>query len=277
MHLRKRKKSSMRVGFVQFRPVFGDAAANLETMKRLVSSVRADLLVLPELATTGYTFTSPEELARIAEPFGSSPSLDALQALAKERDCALVVGFGESAGGRLYNSSALLTPEGDRKLYRKIHLFGAENLFFTPGDIPFAVHDWRGVKLGIMICFDWFFPESMRTLALKGAQIVCHPVNFVLPWGPKAMTVRSLENRVFSITANRYGTETRGDYSFSFIGQSQVVSPMGEVLASAPAEGDSAAVVEIDPAQALNKKLNKFNDLFECRRPEFYGEITEKE
>ncbi|MHB9027458.1 MAG: nitrilase-related carbon-nitrogen hydrolase [Candidatus Latescibacterota bacterium] len=265
----------MRVGYIQFRPVFGDAAANLETMKRLIASVEADLLVLPELATTGYTFTSKEELARIAEPFESSPSLDSLQALARERDCALVVGFGESDGDRLYNSSALLTPEGDRKLYRKIHLFGAENLFFAPGEIPFAVHEFRGVKLGMMICFDWFFPESMRTLALKGAQIVCHPVNFVLPWGPKAMTVRSLENRVFSITANRYGTEARGEYSFSFIGMSQIVSPMGEVLAGAPSEGDSVAVVEIDPALALNKRLNKFNDLFASRRPEFYSEITE--
>jgi predicted amidohydrolase len=267
--------NKMRVGYIQFRPVFGECAVNLVTMKRLVSSVEADLLVLPELANTGYAFTSKEELARIAEPFEGSPTLDALQALARERDCALVVGFGESDGDRLYNSSALLTPDGDRKLYRKIHLFGAENFCFTPGDIPFAVHDCRGVKLGMMICFDWFFPESMRVLALKGAQIICHPVNFVLPWGPKAMTVRSLENHVFSITANRYGAETRGTYSFSFIGQSQIVSPMGEVLSGAAAEGDSVAVMEIDPAQAQDKRLNKFNDLFDCRRPEFYGEITD--
>ncbi len=260
----------MRVGFIQFRPVFGAVAANVETMKQLVSSVKADLLVLPELATTGYTFTSKEELARIAEPFESSPSLDVLHALAEKRNCALVVGFGESSGENFYNSSALLFPGGDRALYRKIHLFGAENLFFTPGDIPFTVHDYRGVKLGVMICFDWFFPEAMRTLALQGAQIICHPANFILPWGPKAMTVRSLENRVFSITANRYGTETHGEYSFTFIGASQTVSPMGEVLASAPAEGDLVAVTEIDPAQALDKRLNKFNDLFASRRPEFY-------
>lgn len=265
----------MRVGFAQFRPVFGEVASNLETMLRLVSSAEADLLVLPELATSGYTFTSREELARISEPFESSPSLDALQKLARERECALVVGFAESEGDNLFNSSALLYPDGDRVLYRKLHLFGAENLFFAPGNIPFSVHDFRGVKLGMMICFDWFFPESMRTLALKGAQIVCHPVNFVLPWGPKSMTVRSLENRVFSITANRYGTETRGEYSFSFIGSSQVVSPLGEVLASAPREGDAVEVVEIDPALALDKRLNKFNDLFASRRPELYGEITE--
>ena len=266
----------MRIGYLQFRPVFGEVEINVAAMKRLISTVDADLLVLPELANTGYTITAKEELARIAEPFESSPSLDALQQLARERSCALVVGFAESNGQNLYNSSALLYPDGDRKLYRKIHLFGAENRFFSPGDIPFAVHDYHGVKLGMMICFDWFFPESMRMLALKGAQIVCHPVNFVLPWGPKSMIVRSLENRVFSITANRYGTENRGEYSFTFIGASQIVSPIGEALASAPAEGDHVAVMEIDPALALNKKLNNFSDLFASRRPEFYGDITKE-
>lgn len=265
----------MRVGFVQFRPVFGDPGANLDTMLRLVASVDADLLVLPELANTGYTFTAKDELRDVAEPFDRSVTLDALHALASERDCALVAGFGERDGENLYNSAALLLPGGERKLYRKIHLFGTENLFFAPGDIPFEVHDFRGVKLGMMICFDWFFPEAMRMLSLRGAQIICHPVNFVLPWGPRSMVVRSLENRVFSITSNRYGAEQRGDYAFSFIGRSQVISPLGEVIVSAPAEGDSVRVVEIDPAQALDKRINEFSDLFGARRPEFYGALTD--
>jgi predicted amidohydrolase len=265
----------MKVGFIQFRPVFGEVSANVGTMKNLIDSVEADLLVLPELATTGYTFTSQDELVRIAEPFENSPSLDELSKLAREKNCGLVVGFGEISGGSLFNSAALLRPDGSRELYRKIHLFGAENLFFKPGDIPFAVHEFNGVKLGIMICFDWYFPESVRVLALEGAEIICHPVNFVLPWGQRSMIVRSLENRVFSVTANRFGAEKRGDYSFTFTGASQIVSPHGEILASAPAEGESVAVVEIDPAIARNKKINRFNDLFESRRPEFYGRITE--
>jgi predicted amidohydrolase len=265
----------MKAGFVQFRPVFGDVAANLSTMKRLIAAADADLLVLPELATTGYTFTSPAELARIAEPFENSSSLDELAALAREKQCGLVVGFGEINRGILYNSSALLRPDGSRELYRKIHLFGAENLFFKPGDIPFAVHELNGVRLGMMICFDWFFPESARVLALGGADIICHPVNFVLPWGQRSMIVRSLENRVFSITANRYGTENRGEYSFTFTGASQIVSPMGEALACAPADEDSVVVVEIDPESARNKRLNRFVDLFESRRPEFYGPVAE--
>jgi len=238
--------------------------------------VDADLLVLPELATTGYAFTSLEELKSISEPFDTSPSLDSLHDIARERSCGLVVGFAELAEEGIYNSAAFLKPDSVRHLYRKVHLFGSENRFFIPGDIHFEVHDFNGVKTGMMICFDWFFPESARVLALKEAQIICHPVNFVLPWGQQAMVFRSLENRVFIVTANRYGTESRGEYSFSFTGESQITSPLGEVCARAPISEDAVAIIDIDPMEASDKHLNRYNDLFECRRSEFYAEITSK-
>jgi len=267
----------MKAGYIQFKPEFGDVEINLESMRRLISTVTADLLVLPELATTGYTFAAKDELARLAEPFDSSPSLDSLQSCARDHSCGLVVGFAELSGDRLFNSAALLRPDGSRELYRKNHLFGAENLFFEPGNIPFQIFDFDGVKLGIIVCFDWFFPESIRVLALKGAQIICHPVNFILPWGQRAMVIRCLENRVFAITANRYGTETNGDSSFTFTGASQITSPDGKLLSSAPVEGDHVAVADIDPSIASNKKINKFNDLFENRRIDYYGKITDQE
>jgi predicted amidohydrolase len=264
----------MKIGFIQFKLVFGDVTANLETMKRHISSADADLLVLPELATTGYAFTSQEELAKIAEPFDRSQSLDTLQEIAVKHSCGLVVGFAEKSDDGLYNSAALLKPDGERHIYRKVHLFGAENLFFKPGDIPFEVHELNGVKLGMMVCFDWFFPETARVLALKGAQIICHPVNFILPWGQRAMVITSIQNRVFVVSANRYGTETRGDYSFTFTGESQITSPGGELLAHAPKSGDAVVTVDINPDAAANKRLNRYNDLFKNRRPEFYGDIT---
>lgn len=122
-----------------------------------------------------------------------------------------------------------------------------------------------------MICFDWFFPESARVLALAGAQIICHPVNFVLPWGQRAMAITSIQNRVFTVTANRYGTEERGKHSFTFTGASQIVTPRGNIVSSAPVEEDAVRVVKIDPSLALDKKINKRNDIFKNRRPEFYG------
>ncbi|MFC1650705.1 nitrilase-related carbon-nitrogen hydrolase [Candidatus Latescibacterota bacterium] len=264
----------MRIGYIQFKPEFGDPAANVKTMKNLISSVDADLLVLPELATTGYTFTSKDEIRDMAEEYETSESLKTLQALAAERSCALVVGFGEKSGDRIFNSAALLRPDGSRALHRKNHLFGAEKNFFDKGDLPFMVHDYEGVSLGMIVCFDWYFPESIRVLALKGAQIICQPANLVLEWCQQAMVIRSLENRVFTVTANRYGSETNGKSSFTFTGLSQMTSPDGAVLASAPKEGDSIEVVEIDPPEAVNKSINRMNNLFDDRRPELYGDIT---
>jgi predicted amidohydrolase len=264
----------MNLGYIQFEPRWGDIAANLETMERLIVSVDADLLVLPELAISGYTFTSRSEAADLSESFATSPSLDRLQNLAVKRNTNLVVGFPEKAGDMIFNSAALLRGDGSRSCYRKIHLFAAENEWFNPGDNPFEVHDIEGVSVGIIICFDWFFPESVRVLALKGADIVCQPANLVLPWCQRSMVTRSVENRVFTVTANRVGAEARGPYSYTFTGMSQVTAPDGSVLASAPVEGESAMVVSIDPSRARNKRLNDWNDLFGSRRPSFYSELV---
>lgn len=267
----------MRIGYIQFNPVFGAIEDNLVTMTRLIESVEADLLVLPELATTGYTFTSRDEASALAEPFETSSSLERLQAHAIKRETALVVGFSERDGDCLYNAAALLRPDGTRERYRKIHLFAAEHEWFTPGGEPFAVHDVNGVAIGMMICFDWFFPESARVLALKGADIICQPANLVLPWCQRSMVTRSIENRVFTVTANRVGTEMRGDFSYTFTGGSQVTAPDGRVLASAPAGGEAVDVVDIDPLRARDKRLNDWNDLVASRRQAFYSDIVEQD
>jgi len=260
----------MKIGYCQFRPVFGEVEANVRAMAGLLAPVEADLMVLPELATTGYTFTTRGEIAAVAESFEDSPSLDVLAEVGRKKSCAIVAGFAEKSGGEVYNSAALLLPDGSRKLYRKIHLFGAETRFFAPGDIPFEVHDVGGVKVGMMICFDWFFPESARTLAVKGAQIICHAVNFVMPWGQQGMKIAALQNRLFIVTANRYGTETRGEFSFTFTGASQIATPGGEIPSSAPLDGDAVGIADIDPADALDKNINAYNDVIQSRRPEFY-------
>jgi predicted amidohydrolase len=122
-----------------------------------------------------------------------------------------------------------------------------------------------------MICFDWIFPEAARTLALQGAQVIVQPSNLVLPYCQKTMVSRSIENRVFTVTANRVGREKRGSDDFTFTGGSQITSFNGDVLSTAPADKPFAAVVEIEPVKALSKKINDFNDLFKDRRPEFYS------
>jgi predicted amidohydrolase len=122
-----------------------------------------------------------------------------------------------------------------------------------------------------MVCFDWIFPESARVLALLGADIICHPANLVLPLCQQAMTTRSLENGVFSATANRIGTEARGGKKpLTFTGRSQILDPMGQALAGLGENETGVAVVAIDPAKAHDKKITEQNDRLKDRRPEHY-------
>jgi len=125
-----------------------------------------------------------------------------------------------------------------------------------------------------MICFDWIFPEAARVLALKGAEVICHPANLVLPWCQRAMVTRSIENRVFIVTANRIGGEKREGRELKFTGGSQITSPVGELLCQASEEGEEVGVVDIDPSIAKDKAITEENDLFSDRRPELYQQLV---
>ena len=198
----------MKVSVIQTDPVFGEVEANIERALKQIRSVKADLYILPELFNTGYNFTDEREVRALAEE-STGPTFQALQKFAKDRSCYIVYGFAEMGDG-LYNSSALVGPAGLIGLYRKVHLFYRETLFFAPGNFGFPVFDLPIGKIGMMICFDWMYPESARTLALNGAQLIAHPSNLVMPYCPDAMVTRCLENRVFAATANRVGEEDRG-------------------------------------------------------------------
>ncbi len=260
----------MRVGFYQFSPEFGAPDANRERIASVLADTEADLVVFPELATSGYLFTSKEELAEAAEPI-PGPTTGLLQRVAEEREVFAVVGLPERDGERFYNSAVLVGPGGVLTRYRKAHLFFEEKLYFQPGNTPFPLCEVRGVTIGLLICYDHMFPEAARTLALQGAQVIAHPSNLVMPGrGQLTTRVRAMENRVFWVLANRWGVEERGAKKLRYTGESHVVSPEGAVLAKAPAEGDALEVVEIDPAQTLDKRVTKLNDLFEDRRPDLY-------
>lgn len=261
----------IRAGFVQFCPGRGDVAGNIQQVQALLPGVRADLLVLPELANSGYRYTSPADLAPYAEPGdGSGPFLGALRGLAQQTGGVIVAGFAEQAPEGLYNAAAAVTAAGVQQVYRKSHLFDREQTLFLPGNSGLQVLDCGGFRIGMLICFDWFFPEAARTLARRGAQILAHPANLVLPYCQTAMVTRSLENAVFSITANRVGTETLGAERLTFTGASQVLDARGRRLAQAPVDGDWVEVVEIDPAQAEDKQITTRNHRFTDRRPELY-------
>ncbi len=268
--------AGMRVAFYQFYPKFGQVRKNLEWVLGTLKGTETDLVVLPELAFTGYLFENREEALGMSEEPETSPTLASLISLCRENDFYIVTGFAERDGVKVYNSALLVGPEGLIHTYRKIHLFNTEKDCFDPGDRPLQVIEVRGVNIGMMVCFDWAFPEVARVLALKGADILCHPANLVLPYCQRAMVTRCLENRVFAVTANRVGRETRPHGELTFTGMSQVTAPDGTILRRAGKEEESLSVVEIDPTAARNKHLTERNHLFRDRRPEFYEPLCQR-
>ncbi len=262
----------MRIGFLQINTLFGEKEFNLQKAIDFIQRSDLDLLVLPEFFATGYQFTSEKEVEELSEKIPEGLTTKTLEEVARKKNMFIVAGLPEEDQGRFYNSAVIVGPEGYIGLYRKTHLFFEEKLFFSPGNTGFRVWNTDLGKIGIMICFDWFFPEAMRTLALSGAQIIAHPANLVLPYCPNSMPLRCLENRVFAITANRIGIEERGGKEpLRFIGQSEVVAPDSSILIRASSDKEELLFVEIDPAKALNKSINEFNDLFRDRRPEMYN------
>jgi predicted amidohydrolase len=252
----------MRVGFVQMDSKLSNVEGNVDKVLQLVGKKRMDLLVLPELFNTGYNFRSRRELSKLAEPIPQGWTAQTVREFSKSTGMTIVAGVAERSGLNFYNSAIVVKAGKYIGTYRKIHLFYKEKRFFKPG------HEFKVFgKIGVMICFDWIFPESARTLMLKGSEIVAHPSNLVLPHCPGSMKTRALENHVYIVTADRVGVE-RG---LRFIGQSQIVSPHGQVVYRASATKEECVVREIDLSLARDKSVTSMNDLLRDRVPRAYA------
>ncbi|MBI5360453.1 MAG: acyltransferase [Planctomycetes bacterium] len=260
----------MLLSYIQFKPIFGDIRKNLAAITKLLAPVKTDLVVLPELCTTGYLFSNKREIRALAEPLPDGETARFFIELSRQKNTHIIAGIAERDGNVFYNSAVITGPEGYIGTYRKVHLYAEEKKWFKPGNKGFDVYKIKSARVGVMICFDWIFPESARTLALKGADIIAHPSNLVLPWCQSAMRVRSIENRIFTVTANRIGRETRGGKSLKFTGKSQMTGMRGEILAQSGNSQSEIKTVSINPQKARNKSLNSFNDLFEDRRTKLY-------
>ena len=128
----------------------------------------------------------------------------------------------------------------------------------------------------MMVCFDWVFPEVARVLALQGADIICHPSNLVLGYCQQTMLTRCLENKVYAITANRFGFDRRPHGNLRFTGRSQIVAPGGTLLHRAASQRNDLFVMDIDPALARDKSITARNEVLQDRRPEFYRILTDR-
>jgi predicted amidohydrolase len=262
---------SFTIALVQFKPLRKNVAANIKKIERLLEGISADLIVLPELANTGYLYESPAHLMPYAEPVdGNGPFLSSLIRLSAQTNGAIVSGYAELDGNLLFNSAAAVSANGVIENYRKIHLYADEKVLFQPGNHGFKVFSWQKTMIGMMICFDWIFPEAARSLALAGAQIIAHPANLVLPYCQNAMITRSLENKIFTITSNRIGQEMLKQSKLRFTGASQITHPVGTILYRGPKNKETVHVMTINPEEAQDKGISAKNDLFTDRRPKFY-------
>jgi predicted amidohydrolase len=232
----------------------------------------ADLVVLPELCNSGYNFASPQQAWATSEPLDESIFLQFLEAQCQRYNLHIVSGFNERDGDRLYNSAVLVGPLGYVGRYRKLHLFMNEKDFFEPGDVGLPVFDLGHCRVGMLVCFDWLFPEVWRILALKGADIICHPSNLVLPGlAQRAVPIHALANRVYVVTANRVGSEG----NLLFTGLSTIASPGGGVLVQASPSEEEAGLAQIDISLARDKNITPRNNVVTDRRPEEYSFLAQ--
>ena len=272
---------TIKVAIAQMDPKLGRNEENRARIEELFSAATkqgAELVVFPECAISGYGFASLETAWQAAENI-PGPTTQAFNTLCAETGAYAVIGLLERHGGReVYNAAVLVGPQGLLGVYRKAHLpvLGVDR-FATPGDSGFRVWETALGRIGIAICYDLRFPEALRALALKGADIIALPTNW--PDGsqnaPQFVTrTRALENRIFLLACNRVGNES----GFWFFGGSQITAPDGRVLAEAGSE-EAICYAEIERAEARRKRLVLRPGEFELdtvgdRRPELYEALV---
>lgn len=271
----------MKLAVIQMEPVFGDVEGNLATSLekiREAAEVGANLIVLPELVISGYMFESRAEAARHSETAGTGPATSAWTVIANDLDVIVVGGFAEQAGQALYNSAFMAIPGQRFELYRKVHLWDEEALYFEPGDRGFPVVQTNRGRIGMMICYDGWFPECYRSMALRGADIICVPTNWVpIPGqrpGEQAMAniltmAAAHSNGLIVAAADRVGAE-RGQ---QFIGQSLIVTHTGWPVAGPASDaGQCLLTADVNVSEARRSRCwGNFNNPVRDRRPSEYA------
>lgn len=240
----------MKIGFFQYDVFWRDREANLSYIDSKIKDSKFDLLVLPELFTSGYAFESVEELIPFAENLDESHTVCCLTNMAKKSGGYITGTIPELSEGKLYNTSIIVGPEGLIGAYRKIHLPDYEKRAFVSGNSIISCN-CGGIGVGLTICFDvWFAPLS-SDLKLQGVSIICHSACFGGEVTPTIIPIRALENQCFYVSCNRIGTEKFDGEFESYCGKSQIVSPDGKVLAYASNE-EMLCFVNIDLSEVDN-------------------------
>jgi 5-aminopentanamidase len=269
----------IRIACCQFAPDVEDPEASARAAREAIRAAvdgGAQIVVLPELANSGYVFRSAAEARAAAVP-ADGPLLEEWSQEAGRGDALVVGGFCQLApDGRVFNSSALVDGTGVLAVYRKLHLWDDESRWFEPGEEPAPVVDTRFGRIGLAVCYDLEFPELTRGLALAGAQLLALPANWphddTPPDGrPVVHTLAAATaylNRVFVAVCDRCGNE-RG---CEFEGASAIASPDGALVAGPVRDrGVATIVADCELDEARDKRTSRRNDAFADRRPTLYA------
>ncbi len=269
----------MKVAVAQLAPT-QDAQRNVErTVEAIREAARqgAELLVLPEMCTSPYLVAETKD--QWAEDLLDGKVVRCWQQEAKAFNLTLVAGVLEQAADGCFNTALALGPQGVLATYRKTHLFGWERQHLEPGQKALVVLEISGIKIGMLVCYDLRFIEAMRLLALQGVHLLCVPTAWTNIGKPNPLDQNNwcaaahlavghaYANRFFVLCAGRVGREA----DITYLGNSLIVSPAGEVLAGPGLPNEEAVfVAEIDPREAENKHIGRDNHVFEDRRTDLY-------
>lgn len=257
----------MRIALVQMDIELGRPDLNRNRAAQLVrdAAAGADLVMLPEMWTTGYAL--PDLLGNLADREGQ-PTGALLAGLARETGVYLVGSIADERNGRVYNTATVHAPDGNLiGTYSKVHLVPMmdEHLYLAPGDTV-AVTQVDGVGAGLAICYDLRFPELFRTMALSGAHVMLIPAEWPsqrLGHWRTLLQARAIENQCFVVACNRVGRDANN----GFPGHSMVIDPWGTILAEG-GEDEEILRAEFDPGQVL--EIRRRIPVFRDRRPDLY-------
>jgi predicted amidohydrolase len=262
-----------RVMCCQLAPVVADVDGNIAMAEAAIVQAAgegADVIVLPEVVTSGYPFVSTDE-ARAASITRRHPLFARWRGLVG--DAVVVFGFAELGGdGTVYNSAALIEADAEPVFYRKTHLWDTEKLFFVPGDEPPPVVETRVGRIGVMICYDMEFPEMTRSVALRGADLLAVPTNW--PWvdRPNGWPAPEVVIAMAAARVNRLAIaccdRTGADRGQSWNEESTVIGADGWQVATPDTRG--VVVADLDLTAARNKHISSRNDVHADRRPDVY-------
>lgn len=243
----RKERENMRAGFFQY-DVAHDKKQNIDRLKRCLETHSCDVIALPELSMCGYLFETREQLLSCAEPVPAGESTQTMLALSEQYACTIIFGLVEKEHHSLFNTAVIVSKGRYIGKYRKIHLSDFEKTLFDRGTQN-AVFDVDGVKIGVQICFDLWFPEVSREQIRMGANLLCTLANFGGETTYHIARIRAIENLTPLVLCNRVGMESIPGMDADFLGKSCIVDAAGQRVCTAPAGSECFDACSIDIAE----------------------------